>query len=334
MRVVSSHVPAARSRSRAGRALAVLAVGIALVTAACAPSDREEAGGASAALRASTVAARTVVDVATRPPTAAEEALVAARPYTLHAPPVVKDPAPLVVVLHGLGANGAIEAGYLNLAPATDARGMLLAVVDGITDPVGIRFWNATDACCAAEHANVDDSTYLRAVVADVASRYRIDPNRVFLIGHSNGGFMSYRMACDHASVIAGIVSLEAATWNDPGRCRPTESVAVLEIHGTSDETIRYRGGTMNHRRYPSATRTVQTWARNNGCAAVPDLVAPAPRPLEVLLPPPTVTAYSTGCRGNGHVELWTQRRGIHMPALVSTFADQVLDYLLAHPKQ
>jgi polyhydroxybutyrate depolymerase len=284
-------------------------------------------------LRAPTAAVPAGSDAATRRPTADESRLVAERPYTLRVPRAPQRPAPLVIVLHGYGATGAVQAGYLDIAPVTDARGVLLAVVDGTRDRTGRQFWNATDACCGEPRRHVDDVAYLRAVIADVAEHHAIDPKRVYFVGHSNGGFMSYRMACEHAGVVAAIASLEAATWNDPAHCHPSQSVAVLEIHGTSDETIAYDGGTLNGRWYPDARRTALLWARNNGCRLQPDRPAPEPRDLELLLRPATVTAYSTGCRGNGHVELWTQPDGSHVPALAATFAAQIVDYLLAHPK-
>src|SRR6478609_4019029 len=276
----------------------------------------------------------TPADVATRPPTAEEAALVAARPYTLHVPPQAKDPAPLVVVLHGYGATGATQAAYLGITPATDAQGMLLVTADGTLNAIQKRFWNATDACCAGRRTDVDDSAYLRAVIADVAAHHAIDPKRIYFVGHSNGGFMSYRMACDHADVVAAIVSLEAATWADAARCKPATAVSVLEIHGTADETIAYDGADIGGRTFPGAKKTVETWARYDGCRLTPDTPAPAPHAIEQDLPPATVTAYSTGCTGNGHAELWTQPDGVHIPQLAPDFADQVIAFLLAHPKR
>ena len=258
---------------------------------------------------------------------------MAARPYTLHVSPHPKDPAPLVILLHGYGASGAVQAAYLKLAPVTDADGMLLVTVDGTLNALGKRFWNATDACCAGRRTDVDDSAYLRAVIADVAAHHAVDPKRIYFVGHSNGGFMSYRMACDHADVVAAIVSLEAATWNDPGKCKPSTSVAVLEIHGTGDRTISYDGASIGSRKYPGAKQTVETWARYDGCRLTADTPAPAPHAIEQNLPPATVTAYSKACTGNGHAELWTQPDGVHIPQLAPGFADQVIAFLLAHPK-
>ena len=86
--------------------------------------------------------------------------------------------------------------------------------------------------------------------MAKVQARYPVDSRRVFVLGHSNGGYMSHRMACDHADLIAGIVSLAGAAYDDPPagelplpRCRPSEPVAVLEVHGMADGTVRYGSG-------------------------------------------------------------------------------------------
>jgi polyhydroxybutyrate depolymerase len=238
-----------------------------------------------------------------------------------------------VILLHGFGVTGALQERYLRLTDATDAHDMLFTALDGTKSPLGPQFWNATDACCDAG-AGVDDVAYLAAVIADIKARYAVDPRRVFLVGHSNGGFMSYRMACDHAEEIAAIVSIAGATFADPGRCSPTEPVATLEVHGTADHTIAYRGGRINGRGapYPGALRTVRAWAKYDGCRLDDPHRTRATRRIVDGLPRPSVLAYSD-CRGNGHAELWTQPRGSHIPAFTAAFREQVVDFLLAHPK-
>ena len=293
-------------------------------------------GGSSsnASTPSSTRAPSTSTRAAARP-TAAQAALVAARPFEVHEPPAVAagKPKPLLILLHGYGASGAIQEAYLKLTPAADAHGMLFVHLDGTLGPQEKRYWNATDACCAFG-ATVDDSAYIAAVIADVKARYTVDAARVFLVGHSNGGFMSYRMACDHSDEIAAIVSLEGATWADPTRCTPTEPVATLEVHGTADQTIKYDGGANASFEYPGATTTVATWAKYNGCRPKPDPATGATHAIVENLPAATVLSYSTGCDRNGHSELWTQPDGVHIPVFSPTFADQIVTFLLAHPKR
>ena len=236
-------------------------------------------------------------------------------------------------MLHGYGASGTTEEAYLSLTSATDAHGMFYVYPDGTVDTNGNRFWNATNACCDLFGSGVDDSSYLAGLIGQVRTQFNVDPQRIFIVGHANGGFMAYRMACDHADVVAAVVSFEGATYADSSQCKPIEPVATLEIHGTADQTISYNGGTTSLGAYPSAPITAQTWAAYDGCSPAPDSPAPAPHPIEQGLPPATVTAYSSGCAPGGHAELWTQTNGTHIPSLNPTFQEQVIQFLLSHPK-
>jgi polyhydroxybutyrate depolymerase len=257
------------------------------------------------------------------------------RPYEVHVPPGYSAgvPAPLLLILHGYRASGLIESFYLGLTPATDAAGMLTVAPDGTKNKRGKQFWNATDSCCNGFGAPVDDSAYLDGIIKEVEATYNVDRTRIYLVGHSNGGFMAYRMACDHADEIAALVSLEAATYADPRKCAPSAPVATLEIHGTADDTIKYDGGKILGHRYPGAVATTKMWAKYDGCRLVPETPEPAAHDIEANMPPATVTAYSAGCKPSGHAELWTEKGGAHIPKLSATFGDQVVGYLLAHPK-
>jgi polyhydroxybutyrate depolymerase len=229
--------------------------------------------------------------------------------------------------------TGDTEEAYLGLTALADSRGFLYAHPDGTTDAFGLQFWNATDACCDLMGTGVDDSTYLSGVIAQISAVYSVDPKRVFLIGHSNGGFMSYRMACDHADQIAALVSLAGAMWGDVARCTAKSPVSVLEVHGTADDMITYDGGNILGHAYPSAPTTVSDWVTLDGCTPTPDTSA-AMLDLEVTLagPDTTVTKYG-GCKSGGHAELWTIKGGGHIPTLTPDFASGAIDFLLAHPK-
>jgi len=284
-----------------------------------------------------TTTTTTTATAGTAPLTAEQARLVEARPVKVHVAPSYQKgtPAPLLVLLHGYGATGDVQSAYLGMEKAADKAGMVYVHPDGTTDATGRQFWNATDACCAgvAGKSSVDDSAYLAAVIAKVASQYDIDPRRVYVAGHSNGGFMSYRMACDHADVVAAVASLEGATFADPKACQPSEPVATLELHGTGDHTIPYDGGSIGGHSFPSAPQTVKTWAAYDGCSLTPDDPAPADRAIVADLPDATVTSYSKGCDKGGHAELWTQPQGVHIPIWTATMSDQVVAWLMAHPK-
>ncbi|MGB8859345.1 MAG: PHB depolymerase family esterase [Ilumatobacteraceae bacterium] len=241
-------------------------------------------------------------------------------------------PVPLVVLLHGYGITGAMQEDYFHFERLAEQRGFLLVHPDGTVDADGKHFWNATDACCGFGET-VDDSGYLAAVIRQVQAAYSVDPRRIFLIGFSNGGFMSYRMACDHADLIAALVSISGATYLDPSACSPSQPVNVLEIHGTADEAIAYEGGTFRNEPHPGAEASIDDWATYNGCSGGATTGA-ATLDLDARLggDESVITTYAS-CPQSGAAELWTIVGGSHIPHLSRTFTAQVIDFLLAHPK-
>lgn len=258
------------------------------------------------------------------------------RPVDVHVPKgyVPGTPTPLVIMLHGYTASGAIEESYLGITPLSDSMGFLYAHPDGLVDKTGNRYWNATDACCDFTPTNVDDSGYLSTLIVQISQHYSVDPKRVFFMGHSNGGFMSYRMACDHADQIAAIVSLAGAMPSDASLCKPSTQVSVLEIHGTADTVIGYTGGQNLGHAYPGAQTSVADWVTLDGCASSADTSSPN-LDLDAVLPgnETTVSKWASGCKPGGHVELWTITGGSHIPTLSSSFTKDFIDFLFAHPK-
>ncbi len=311
--------------------LRTLCVALAL-TAACSGSDPVAPPDARAP---ADVAPDVSPDVSEPDVPAAVAALVRARPYQQRVPSSYDGSraVPLVVLLHGYGANGSVQSAYLGLSQLYEQRGFLLALPDGTVDRNGSRFWNATNACCDFANTGVDDVAYVTAVIDDMSARYRVDPRRVYLIGHSNGGFMSHRMACDRAARVAAIVSLAGATWADPSRCAPSEPVAVLEVHGTVDDEVRYDGGTTlsDQDRYPSARDTVASWARLNRCGDFADTGMRFDYVTDVAGPETRVGAHA-GCMG-GAAELWTMEGVGHVPGFSPAWIAAVYDWLMAHPK-
>lgn len=264
------------------------------------------------------------------------------RPVTVHVP-VGADPAgaPLLLVLHGYTSNGAEVAQWLPLGAAAGRRGAVWAYPDGSPDERGVRFWNATDACCGFG-SNVDDVGYLTELIDEIAARTAIDPGRVFLAGHSNGGFMSHRMACDRADKVAAIASISGVTFADPARCEPSGPVAVLQVHGTDDETISFEGGVLRipgiqDSRYPGAAETARLWLGFDGCDPA---LTETTRRIDAVDAvggtdglPETTVAESTGCDPGGRVELWSMPGVGHSPDFSNAFPDAVLDFLLAQQR-
>ncbi len=236
---------------------------------------------------------------------------------------------PLVMLLHGYTATGAVQDSYLGVSAQRNSYGFVTVIPDGKKDASGRQFWNATDFCCDFGRTGVDDVAYLGALIEEAKQRYNIDASRVYLIGHSNGGFMSYRLACELGDQITAIASLAGTTFLDDAKCTGSDPVAVLQIHGTLDATIAYDGAA---NQYPGAEPTVASWVERNGCA--PDGAAGEALDLVgALAGAETDVTTWTGCDGGTSVALWKINSGGHIPIFQGGFMPAVLDFLMDHQK-
>jgi poly(3-hydroxybutyrate) depolymerase len=262
------------------------------------------------------------------------------RPVNLYVPSNYdgQTPVPLVILLHGYGSTGVSKEAYFQFLPLAEARGFLYCYPDSPPDQWGGYPWNATDACCDYGNTGINDAGYLRGVIEEIGKEFTIDRKRIHLVGHSNGGFMAYRMACQSADLIAGIASLAGMTFLNPSNCAPSGPVNILHIQGSADETISYDGGALtgppsNMPAFPSAMQTVQLWAGYNGASSEVTDAAPSLDLTTDVAGLDTVVTRYTNFPPGGAVELWTINGGLHTPTLSTQFSPLVIDWLLAHPK-
>ena len=237
---------------------------------------------------------------------------------------------PLVVLLHGYGANARLQDSFFGLSARTRARGIYLLLPDGTEDSGGSQFWNATDACCNFGGSAVDDVAYLEGLLDEVEAALPIDATRIYFVGHSNGGFMSYRMACDASERIAAIATLAGSDFEDATGCVPTNGPSVLHMHGTADTTIPYTGGAIGTAMYPGAVEVAERWATRAGCDPTMSTMGTALDLVSVGPADETIVTDYAGCTNGRAVSLWTMNEAPHIPGVRrGVFADAVLDWLL-----
>lgn len=245
-------------------------------------------------------------------------------------------PRPLVVLLHGYGASGRVQDAYFGLSSLARERGLYLLLPDGTLDTGGSRFWNSGGACCDFGATMVDDVGYLTALLDEVEAAVPVDPDRVYFVGHSNGGFMSYRMACELNDRVAAIAVLAGSDYPTDDGCVPVGEVpSVLHLHGTADETIAYEGGRLGTIDYPAATDVVERWAGRMGCdVAMPTPGARLDLLTDVAGDETLPTRWETGCAAGRTVALYTMEGAGHIPSLARPlFTDTMVDWLLEHPR-
>jgi len=255
----------------------------------------------------------------------------AERPATV-VPPTDYDPmvaSPVLFLLHGYSASSTIQDVYFRLSAITRARGVILVLPDGTVDATGKQFWNADQRCCDFRRTGVDDSGYLTGLLDQVEAAYNVDSDRVYFYGHSNGGYMSYRMACDLSERVTAIASLAGATRTRDSDCMRARPVSILQVHGTLDPTILYESesGDGGH---VGAVDSVERWAAYAGC----DLSAATMGEnrdfdTSVAGAESTVRTYESGCASGFIGEVWAIQGGGHIPGIDANSSTQVLDWLL-----
>ncbi len=156
------------------------------------------------------------------------------RSYRVYVPAGLPPAAPLVVMLHG-GFGSADQAeqayGWNQLA---DREKFVVAYPDGVG-----RAWNSLGGCCGRPaRQGIDDVGFIAAVVDEVAANVSVDRARIYATGISNGGMMSYALAC--GTDVFAAIGPDSATQLDP--CAAPRPTSVMAIHGTADRLIRYDG--------------------------------------------------------------------------------------------
>lgn len=143
------------------------------------------------------------------------------QPYTLYVPtsyPTSKQPAPLIVYLHGLNGTGEEPFGpVLGLEQEAEDRGYLLAGALGRGDNL------------YRGEGEVD----VLEVIADIEARYRVDPNRIYLMGHSMGSQGTYAVALRNPDLFAAVAPAE--TLGSADLWRNARNVPWLHIGAVFD---------------------------------------------------------------------------------------------------
>jgi polyhydroxybutyrate depolymerase len=215
---------------------------------------------------------------------------------------------PLVVALHGGGGRtgGAQFASGTGLADEAAARSYILLAPDALGDN-----WNDGRPEMAA---GIDDVGFIRAMIADVRTRAGVDPARIFATGASNGGLMSYRLACESGGLFRAVAPVIAnmGEWLI-GHCSPVAPVSLLMMPGTADPLIRYAGGPVaagarDRGRTVSSDRTLDYWRGAMDCAGPPRVEHFDPVRDSTSV---TITRFDT-CDGGARVRRWTVEGGGH----------------------
>ena len=198
------------------------------------------------------------------------------RTYFVHLPPGYDGHTalPVVLVLHGATESPEGVERLSGMSAEADKKNFIAVYPRGTgrENPASLPTWNSGNCCGYAQLNHVDDVGFFRALLDKLEKDYAVDPKRVFVTGISNGGMMSYRLACEMSDKIAAAAPVEGA---QNVACRPSNPVSVIIFHGTTDHLVPMNGGSTPFQIGPKRSDTpvadaVVFWVKEDGCAATP----------------------------------------------------------------
>lgn len=181
----------------------------------------------------------------------------------------------LVIAMHGgFGSANNIQ-NQSQLSLKADTANFIVVYPEGVQGgALNIRTWNAGWCCGYASNNNIDDVGFIDQLIDTMLARYNIDSTRIYATGMSNGGFMSYRLACELSHRIAAIAPVAASM--SVTSCSPVRSVPIISFHSYQDSNVPYEGGVgtgpSNHYNAPQDS-VIDAWAQMNTCQSLRDTI-------------------------------------------------------------
>ncbi|MDG2463489.1 MAG: T9SS type A sorting domain-containing protein [Crocinitomicaceae bacterium] len=188
------------------------------------------------------------------------------RTYILYVPAnyVGTEAVPLLFNFHGYTSNASQQMWYGDFRPIADTAGFILVHPEGTVDNTGATHFNVGWGT-----SSVNDIGFTSALIDSLSVNYNLDQERIYSTGMSNGGFMSFHLACELSDRIAAVGSVTGSmTLGSFPTCNATHPTPVLQIHGTADGTVTYTGTAFSE----PVISVVDFWADFNNCGGSPTI--------------------------------------------------------------
>jgi polyhydroxybutyrate depolymerase len=241
-----------------------------------------------------------------------------ARTYYLHVPTSYQSSpsVPLLLAFHSRGANGREILSTSQLVAWAAEMNFIVATVNGAVYE-NAASWNAGNCCANATTYQENDLLLTSTIIDFVKSKYAVDPGRVWAVGHSNGGMMAYRLACDLSNKITAIAVVAGALM-DP-TCTLGKQVSLLHIHGDLDPLVPIQGG--GKLDTPNIYYSVLDYVKADSCNSSPSENFTSQE-----------QQFNWNCPNSSQVRLINKTANSH--DWVEGYTEEILRFLFAHPRK
>jgi len=198
------------------------------------------------------------------------------REYYFYQPDSIQNNAPLIFVLHGYGGAASGMISYSAMNSVASEHGFAVCYPQGISDQSGYNFWNVGYAF--HQNQTVDDVAFLSSLAHYLQDEYGFDSHNTFVTGFSNGGDMSYMLACQANDVFKAIAPVAGSMMETIYNTCDSSPIPVLEIHGRNDNVTLWDGDMENNDgwgAYNSTPEGIDFWIETNGCLNNEDIYLP-----------------------------------------------------------
>lgn len=171
---------------------------------------------------------------------------------------------PLVLNFHGYTNYAQEHMEYGDFRAIADTANFIVVHPQGTLDNTFQTYWNVGGWTTG----NVtDDLGFVESLMDTLLEDYLIDETRIYSTGFSNGGFLSFYLACNYGERLAAIVAVSGAVTGEIlDSCNSANATPVLQFHGTGDFVIPYYGGLWSE----SVDAALQLFIDKNDCAQIP----------------------------------------------------------------
>ena len=167
------------------------------------------------------------------------------REYIIHVPENLNQDSPIVLVIHGYTGSAEGIAAYTGMNNIAEREGFIAVYPQGTIDSNGNTFFNVGYEF--NDDSPINDVSFIRELVRSISQEFNLKRKKAFATGMSNGGEMSYLLACTSSDLFKAVAPVAGVLMKGlKDSCELNSPVPIFEIHGTADKISLFEGDLNN----------------------------------------------------------------------------------------